>query len=74
MSNNKASRLLGLNNAKSRLENSRKKVSNFFGKNLPTTSSKALSKLGFSGGKHRKSHRKSHRHNKRRTTHKNRRN
>ena len=67
---NKASRLLGLNNAQRKLENSRKKVSNFFGQNLPTTSSKALSKLGFGGGKHRNSHR----HNKRRTTRKNRRN
>ena len=74
MPNNKASRLLGLNNTQRKRENSRQKASKFFGQNLPNTSNKVLSKLGFSGGKHRKSHRKTSRHNKRRTTRKNRRN
>jgi hypothetical protein len=74
MPNNKASKVLSLNNQQRRQENSRIKVSKFFGKNLPTTSSKALNKLGLDGGKHRKSHRKTRRHNTRRTTRKNRRN
>ena len=71
---NKESSIFGLTNTQRKQENSIRKASKFFGQTLPTTSNKALSKLGFSGGKHRKSHRKTSRHNKRRTTRKNRRN
>ena len=74
MPNNKASRLLGLNNTQRRIYNITGEEANKG--NTLTTKAKKI--FGFarrtSGGKHRKSHRKTSHHNKRRTTRKNRRN
>ena len=73
MPNNKASKLLGLNEQQ-------RKLYNRTGEEAPkqySMANKARKLFGFTprttGGKHRKSHRKGH-HNKRRVTRKNRRN